>query len=152
VRRLQTLALDLTSEEAISVVGACRAEDPRVRQVALVTAGEAVGASGEVAERDALSWALVGGLFDPVDEVVGTATGAVRADFLERYRAAGRVAMERFPRLLREGGVQLRATVAVRAHRWTGENPDLAKDPVVRSMLVQAKTDRSWIVRTADRW
>jgi hypothetical protein len=151
VRRLQILALDLTSGEAISVVGACRAEDPRVRQVALVTAGEAVGASGEVAERDALSWALVGGLFDPVDAVVGTATGAVSADFLEHYRAAGRVAMERLPRLLSEGGVQLRATVAMLVHRWIGDNPDLASDPVIQSMLVHAGSDRSWIVRTAGR-
>ncbi len=152
VRRLQILALDLTSEEAISVVGACRAEDPRVRQVALVTAGQAVGAGGEVAERDALVWALVGGLFDPVDEVVGSACGAFTAGFLAEHRAAGRVAIERLPRLLREGGVQLRATAAALAQRWAGGDPHLASDPVVRSMLVEAGADRSWIVRTAGRW
>lgn len=151
IRRLNILALRLTSQDAIWVVGACRHEDPRVRQIALATAGEAISASSGAAEREALSWAMIGGLFDPEDDVVRAALSAVDADFLQGSPAAGQVAIRRLPRLLVEGSVPLRTTVAALAQRWADADAALANDPTVRSLLAQAKADRSWIVRTADR-
>lgn len=150
VSRLQVLALDLTPDEVISVVGACRAQDPRVRQVALVTSAEATGAPDGRPDGEALAWALIGGLFDPNDEVVESVVSGLGGEFIQRYRAAGRVVIERLPRLVKEGSMSLRAAVGDLAGRWS-EQGDLGDDPAVRAILAQVQNDRSWIVRTTAR-
>jgi hypothetical protein len=147
--RLQILALELSPNETIAIVADCRADEPRVRQLSIVTAAEAVTAARRTEDRDALSWAVVGGLFDPADDVVRIAVGAVTADFLERHSVTRPLVIERLPRLLKGGSVELRAVVAAVARRLAVERAELADDPVVRSIVLQAESDKSWIVRTA---
>jgi hypothetical protein len=146
VARLQILALDLTPDEVATVVGACRVQDAKVRQIALATCAEAAQAPGDSCDRDALAWALIGGLFDPNDEVVVSAMSGVNLELIDRYPAVGRVAIERFSRLFEEGSMPVRATVSALARKWAGEST-LSEDPSLRGILIRAQNDRSWIVR-----
>ncbi len=146
--RLRILAEDLDPKEIASVVELCRAPEDKVRNIALASCAEAVETGREGGAKDALSWSLVGGLFDPEDENIGSVAYAFTSQFIERFPIAGEVAVSRFPRLLEIGDMSVRAAVRTMAKDWSSEE-QLASSSTVRELLARTDEDRSWLVRNA---
>jgi hypothetical protein len=146
VSRLRIVAAELTAEEIVALVGLCRSTEARVRDLALATCAEAVEVGlGE--GNEALAWSIVGGLFDPNDEVIENVAAGITLDFIRTYPAAGAVARSRFPALLDFGRMAVRATVRLRAREWAKKGD--MEDDVTSELLQRTAEDRSWIVRNA---
>ncbi len=144
VSRLRILAAELTEEEVVALVGHCRSSEAKVRDLALATCADAAEASPSDGI-EALAWSIVGGLFDPNDEVIENVAAIITPDFIHRYPAAGQVARSRFPALLDYGKMRVRATVRLRVKEWA-EDESLA-DEMTAALLRSSSEDRSWIVR-----
>jgi hypothetical protein len=147
--RLRILAWDLTDEEATLVVAHSRAPDAKTRQVAISICGEAIGPARQrqhPQETGGLLWALVGGVFDPEDDIVARAVSALAPQLLDAHRAAGRVVLERLLRLYAEGSTGLRVAVAELAAKLSEQ---AEPPPAARAVVVQAESDKSWLVRSA---
>lgn len=146
VSRLRVLAAELTGEEIIALVGHCRSTEARVRDLALTTCAEALEAGPREGD-EALAWSIVGGLFDPSDEVIEHVAAGIDLDFIRTYPAAGEVARSRFPALLEFGRMPVRATVRLRAKEWADKGN--MEDDLTSELLQHTAEDRSWIVRNA---
>jgi hypothetical protein len=144
VSRLRVVATELSAEEVVALVSHCRSTEAKVRALALATCAEAVK-EGPREGSEALAWSIVGGLFDPNDEVIEGVARGITLDFIRTHPAAGAVARSRFPALLDFGRMPVRATVRLRAKEWS-ENGDM-EDDVTSDLLQRTSQDRSWIVR-----
>ncbi|MDP1847633.1 MAG: hypothetical protein Q8K79_07570 [Solirubrobacteraceae bacterium] len=149
--RLQTLAPELTNDEAAEVVAGCRAPETRIRMISLATCAEAVAASRGSATRSAFIWALIGGLFDPDDEAVVAALRGLPDDLSDEQPAAAQVAVARLVPLFEEGSMPVRVAVAERVRRWmeVGTRNE-ALLPGLHEILDRFPRDKSWLVRTLD--
>lgn len=145
VSRLRVLAAAPTAEEVVAIVGYCRSREAKVRDLALATCLDAVGASRADREIEPLAWSLIGGLFDPSDEVIEHVAEGITTEFLRNFPAAGQVARDRFPQLLDFGRMGVRATVRLRACEWADDEE--FSDGVTSELLERTAEDRSWIVR-----
>lgn len=146
--RLQVLALELTPDEASEVVSGCRAPETRTRMVSLATCAEAVATPEAFGDKDAFSWSLIGGLFDPDDEVVAAVLRAIPEAMVSAQPAAAQVAISRLLPLYEAGSTPVREAVAQLARRWAAAHPDSA--PAVGRVLSRLPSDKSWLVRTLD--
>lgn len=86
-----------------------------------------------------VDWSLVGGLFDPQDDVVSAAVGALGRRGLHSGGGPTAVAQSRLRRLAETGSVAVRRAVIVVAQ----QREELALSDV----LTRALLDRSWMVR-----
>ena len=143
IRRLQILAPELTADEGVQAIMATRSLDRRVRVLAMEVCSEAAEAAATLEQRDAFVWALVGGLWDPQDDVAASAVWALAAE-VPNGSAAARVAVNRLPRLYEIGNTRLRTAVADTA-------AGLGRTPVapIEAVLEAAANDKSWRVRQA---
>lgn len=146
VSRLRILAEELRPEEALALVGLCRSQESRVRDLALTTCLEATQGE-EFDGNEALAWSVVGGLFDPNDEVLEHVAAGIVAGFIHRHPAPGEVARARFPTLLEFGPMRQRATVRLRAIEWSED--ESLNDELTANLLQRTAADRSWIVRNS---
>ena len=142
IRRLQILALELTTDEGVEVIMSTRSTDRRVRIVAVQVASEAAQAEAASPMRDGFVWALIGALWDPQDDVVATAVWALGPE-LSSDSAASTIAFNRLPRLFELGNTEVRLAIAeiTAKYRQAG--------PVAQSILENAIADKSWRVREA---
>lgn len=132
----------------LRVVGAL-ADDDDIAWLAVCSRGSdvqarliAMHALTEMPETGAatVDWSLVGGLFDPDEDVVSAAIGAVGRRGLQTGGGPSAVALSRLRRLAETGSVGVRRAVVVAA----GQRAELALIDVV----TRALQDRSWMVRS----
>ena len=143
--RLQILAHELTPDEGARAIMATRSRDRRVRVLAIGVCKEAADAAVTSAHRDAFIWALIGGLWDPQDDVVANAIWALATEMAQDSAAAG-IALNRLPRLYEIGNTQVRMAVA-----GTVAEVGQTAPARVHEVLDVAATDKSWHVRQASR-
>lgn len=137
--RISALTPELTTHERLGVLADARGKEARARLLSMHNlVGLLEGGADEGAE-----WALVGGLFDPSDDVVRVAVGAI-GDGKVRSEGPLLVGVDRIARLFDERAADMRATVAWAAHRLSSE-----RSAPMKSLLVKATDDPSWIVREA---
>ncbi len=146
--RLRVLALELTDEEATQVVSDCRAPESRVRMISLATCAEAVRSPERSGQVDAFAWALVGGLFDPDDEVVANVLRELPDAVISDRPVAASVAVGRLLPLYDDGSVRVRRAVAELTRRMSksGAAPELR----LTAILTRSEADKSWLVRNVE--
>jgi hypothetical protein len=137
-----------TLERLPVMLAHARDNDARVRRLAVHAIGDDLERRSEAARIDRLLlWStMVGGLFDPSPSVV-----VLGLDLIARIRSVptelSAVVAERLARLFSESGREVRASVVRTAARWTTGRPSASG--VLDGVLVQAASDRSWLVRDA---
>jgi hypothetical protein len=144
IRRLQILALALTPAEVVEVITATRSPDRRVRLLATDICGEAGGAAQNHSIRDPFVWALIGALFDPLDEVVASAVRGLAPGLVVSESIGAQVALDRFPRLYEIGNQAVREAVVETVARLGPNAPG-----GVKALVRRAASDKSWRVRQA---
>jgi hypothetical protein len=132
--QLRVVGLAMTTDDVgwLAVVGRGSDVQPRlVSMVALATDG--------VPQAAAVDWSLVGGLFDPDDDVVIRAVGSIGHRGVEPGSGATGVVRDRLADLFVAGRRDVRREVVVTA----AARPELDGADIV----TRARRDRSWIVR-----
>jgi hypothetical protein len=149
--RLRVLSLDLDEAERIALIELTRARDGKARHIALAGCAEAASSATESdspAAAEDLGWALVGGLYDPTDEVVASTLRVFTPEIVRRFPGAGQVAMSRCRELLDVGDTAVRESVRAMAGAWS-RSPLLETDRTIETLLARSARDRSWLVRNA---
>jgi hypothetical protein len=141
-RRHQILARELTELEAVRVITGTRSTDKQVRLISIQTCGEAAEAGREPESREAFAWALVGALFDPLDDLAAAAVRALEFALTAGPSVTSDVALARLPRLYEIGNTTLREAVV---HVAAAIDADAAG--LLRPTLALAAADKSWRVR-----
>jgi hypothetical protein len=130
--QLRVYANELSDDDIGWLAVESRGGDPQARLVAITTLGE----TGRVGS-PTVDWSLVGGLFDPADDVVIRAVVAT-----ERHGIAGdaqAVARRRLVNLYKGGSRRVRLQVVNTAR----SNPTLE----LSEILLAARSDRAWSIR-----
>lgn len=138
-----------TNAGMANVLAVTRADDPRVREVAVVAIGHLADGLRDIdAETGLLCWsAVVGALFDPTSNVVRQALGVIAAaDHLPGQLSP--MVSDRLVHLYEHAGRDVRVGVV---HACTGRLGHDALDDRHGGILEQAAADRSWLVRDALR-
>ena len=132
--QLRVIAPDITAADIAWLAVCAREIDRRARLVAIVTLGNT-----EIDEPTTVDWALVGGLFDPDDEIVGNAVASISRRGLKEASGAVPVARRRLIDLASQGATSVRREVVVTA----AKRPELKLEEILRT----AQSDRAWTVR-----
>lgn len=137
--RLGVLVPEVSNKERLDLLASARDPEPRVRQLAIAGLGRLL----KQAPGDDAEWALVGGLFDPSDDVVRTTLWTVRDGCL-LSEGPLTVAAKRLERLSSGQASDVRAAAVGAARRLIAEElPGLAL------LVSRALQDPSWLVRHA---
>lgn len=132
--QLRILAPDVDADDVAWLAVCSRGSDVKARLIAMV----AFGATTD-AEATAVDWSLVGGLFDPEDDVVIRAVGSIGRRGLSADSGAEPVARNRLIDLAATASAAVRREVVVTA----AERPELE----LADLVVRARNDRAWTVR-----
>lgn len=148
--RLRILSLDLNQAERIRLIELTRAKDGRARHIALAACAEASLSETESDSPAAedLGWALVGGLYDPTDEIVASTLRVFTPEIVRQLPGPGHVAMSRCRELLEVGDTAVRESVRAMAGAWS-RSPLVETDRTIETLLARSARDRSWLVRNA---
>ncbi len=132
--QLRVLAPDLEPSDVEWLAIQCRGSDPRVRLIAMVTFGGLTETAPATVD-----WSLVGGLFDPDDDVVIRAVASVGRRGITADFGARPVARRRLIDLATAASSAVRREVVVTAkHRVELELSDIVSS---------ANSDAAWTVR-----
>ena len=141
VARLLVRAQVLDAAEEAQVFALARDRDPRVRQLALNTAGLALrGRDSPVLES-----AVIAGLFDPVEEVLLRALASLREAELKPFSFDDSI-VRRLETLFSDYGRDVRAAT-VQSAKAVLEGG--RQRPELTALIERAHVDRSWLVRNA---
>jgi hypothetical protein len=139
---LLVLAEHTTSGERAELVSLVRSPEERVRILAASACAEALTHSTD----EGLGWAIVSALFDPSPAVCEAALAGLPA-LDQGFRPAAEVAWQRLPALFAASARSVRVEI-VRVVTVT-KIRRRAQRQQQRELLVRARNDRSWRVRTA---
>lgn len=132
--QLRVLGAELDESEVTWLAACARASDVRARLVAIHALEPVIDT-----QPSTVDWSLVGGLFDPSDDVTLAAVGVVAQRGLTDPAGPTAVARDRVAALASGGGMRVRRAAVMAAMR----RPDLQLQQVVD----RARSDRSWTVR-----
>jgi hypothetical protein len=132
--QLRVLGEALRESEVTWLAACARASDVRARLVAIHALAPVIDT-----QPSTVDWSLVGGLFDPSDDVTIAAGAVIDRRGLTDPFGPTAVALDRLAALTSAGGVRVRHAAVLTALR----RPELDLNRVAD----RARKDRSWIVR-----